>query len=40
MDNLNAEEITSIIASNDYWITDSQLEWLFHWREGLIYERE
>lgn len=40
MEDLNAEEITSMIASNDYWISDHQLEWLFDWRDGLIYEQE
>lgn len=39
MENLTSEEYTSMIASNDYWIDEDTMEWLFHLRyEAMSYE--
>ena len=32
MQDLTVEEYTSMIASNDYWIDNDTMEWLFHFR--------
>ena len=40
MEDLNAEEITSMIASNDYHISDDTMEWLFHHRWMAITHEE
>ena len=39
MEDLTVEEYTSMIASNDYWIDQDTMEWLFHFRyEAMSYE--